>query len=79
MRPAGTLLGVDVDVGVGRSAVASAPETTMLVAGGHRDAAMPPSPFEYGYAAQPSYEAGDYERAIAIAGEGLAHLLSTGT
>ena len=50
----------------------------MLVAGG-RPAAMPPSPFEYGYAAQSSYDAGDYERAIAIASEGLAQLLSTGT
>lgn len=51
----------------------------MLVAGGRPDAAMPPSPFEYGYAAQSSYDAGDYERAIAIASEGLAQLLSTGT
>jgi tetratricopeptide (TPR) repeat protein len=68
--PAGTLL--RVDVGVRRAAVASAPATTVLVVGGRPDAAMPPSPFEYWYAAQPAYDAGDYERAIAIASEGLA-------
>jgi hypothetical protein len=69
--PTGTLL--RVDVGVRRAAVASAPATTVLVVGGRPDAAMPPSPFEYWYAAQPSYDAGDYERAVAIATEGLAH------
>jgi hypothetical protein len=69
--PTGTLL--RVDVGVRRAAVASAPATTVLVVGGRPDAAMPPSPFEYWYAAQPSYDAGNYERAIAIATEGLAH------
>ena len=69
--PAGTLL--RVDVGVRRAAVASAPATTVLVVGGRPDAALPPSPFEYWYAAQPAYDAGDYERAVAIAGEGLAH------
>jgi tetratricopeptide (TPR) repeat protein len=69
--PAGTLL--RVDVGVPRSAVASAASTTVLVVGGRPQSAMPPSPFEYWYAAQPAYDAGDYERAIAIASEGLAH------
>ena len=69
--PTGTF--VRVDVGVRRAAVASAPATTVLVVGGRPDAAMPPSPFEYWYAAQPAYGAGDYERAIAIASEGLAH------
>ncbi len=39
---------------------------------------MPPSPFEYWYAAQPAYDAGDYERAIAIASEGLAHYAAHG-
>jgi tetratricopeptide (TPR) repeat protein len=68
--PAGTLL--RVDVGVRRSAVASAASTTVLVVGGRPQSAMPPSPFEYWYAAQPAYDAGDYERAIAIASEGLA-------
>lgn len=69
--PAGTLL--RVDVGVRRMAIAAAPATTVLVVGGRPQAAMPPSPFEYWYAAQPAYDAGDYERAIAIATEGLAH------
>ena len=35
-------------------------------------AALPVSPFEHYYAAQPAYEAGDYDRAVAIASEGLA-------
>jgi hypothetical protein len=69
--PAGMLL--RVDVGVQRAAVASAPSTTVLVVGGRPGAAMPPSPFEYWYAAQPAYDARDYKRAIAIASEGLAH------
>jgi hypothetical protein len=69
--PAGTLL--RVDVGVRRMAIAAAPATTVLVVGGRPQAAMPPSPFEYWYAAQPAYDAGDYKRAIAIATEGLAH------
>ena len=74
--PAGTLL--RVGVGVPRSAVASAAATTVLVVGGRPQAAMPPSPFEYWYAAQPAYDAGDYERAIAIASEGLAHYAEHG-
>jgi hypothetical protein len=69
--PVGTLL--RVDVGVCRMAVASAPATTVLVVGGRPGAAYPPSPFEYWYAAQPAYDAGDYARAIAIASEGLEH------
>ena len=74
--PAGTLL--RVGVGVPRSAVASAAATTVLVVGGRPQSAMPPSPFEYWYAAQPAYDAGDYERAIAIASEGLAHYAEHG-
>lgn len=69
--PAGTLL--RIDVGVPRAAVAAAPATTVLVVGGRPGAAMPPSPFEYWYAAQPAYDAGDYARAIAVAAEGLEH------
>jgi tetratricopeptide (TPR) repeat protein len=69
--PAGTFL--RVDVAVPRSAIASAPDTTVLVVGGRPGAALPPSPFEYWYAAQPAYEAGDYARAIEIASEGLEH------
>jgi hypothetical protein len=69
--PAGTF--VRVDFGVPRAATASAPNTTVLVVGAHPGAALPPSPFEYRYAAQPAYDAGDYARAIEISGEGLEH------
>ena len=44
----------------------------MLVAGARPGAALPVSPFEYWYAAEPAYAAGDYDRAYAIAAEGLA-------
>ena len=56
-----------------RSAIASEPQTTVFVFGGRPGAAMPPSPFEYWYAAIPAHEAGDHERAYEIAAEGLAH------
>lgn len=62
-----------VEPEVRRSAVATAPDTTVLVIGGRTGAAMPPSPFEYWYAAIPTHEAGDHERAYAIAAEGLEH------
>jgi hypothetical protein len=68
--PAGTL--TLVPAGVHRSAVAEEPNTTVLVIGGRPGAAMPPSAFEHWYAAQPAYDAGDYERAIEIASAGLA-------
>jgi tetratricopeptide (TPR) repeat protein len=68
--PAGTL--VLVEVGMLRSAVAAEPETTVLVIGGEPGAALPVSAWEHYYAAEPAYDAGDYERAIAIASEGLA-------
>lgn len=67
--PAGTLL--RVSPGVHRAAVAGAPDTTVIVIGGTPGAALPPSPFEYWYAAQPAYREGDYPRAAAIASEGL--------
>ena len=67
--PAGTM--VLVEVGTRRSAVAAEPDTTVLVVGGRPGAALPASPFEHYYAAQPAYDAGDYDRAVAIAGEGL--------
>jgi tetratricopeptide (TPR) repeat protein len=67
--PVGTL--VHVEVGTLRSAVAAEPATTVLVIGGEPGAAGPRSAWEYYYAAQPAYDAGDYEQAIAIAGEGL--------
>ena len=43
----------------------------MLVVGGRPGAALPTSPYEHYYAAQPAYDAGDYDRAVAIASEGL--------
>ena len=67
--PTGTM--VLVDVGTRRSAVAAEPDTTVLVVGGRPGAALPASPFEHYYAAQPAYDAGDYDRAVAIASEGL--------
>jgi hypothetical protein len=68
--PTGAL--VLIDVGTPRSAVAAEPGTTVLVVGGKPGAAMPASAFEHYYAAQPAYDAGDYDRAVAIAAEGLS-------
>src|SRR5919199_2012971 len=65
--PAGTL--IRVDPGTRRGATAAAPDTTVLIVGGRPGAGLPVSAFEYWYAAQPAYEAGDYERAVAIASE----------
>ena len=62
-----------------RSAVATKPDTTVLVFGGTPGAAMPPSPFEYWYAAIPAREAGDHARAYEIAAEGLEHHPEHGT
>lgn len=67
--PAGTM--ILVPVGVHRVATAAEPETTVLVVGGVPRSA-PVSPFEHWYAAQPAYQRGDYEEAVAIASEGLA-------
>jgi len=68
--PAGTLL--PVAPGIERGATAAAPATTVLVVGGKPGSALPVSPYEHWYAAQPAYAAGDYARAVAIASEGLA-------
>jgi tetratricopeptide (TPR) repeat protein len=68
--PAGTL--VLVPVGTQRSAVAEEPDTVVMVVSGVPGAAMPPSAFEHWYLAQAPYNAGDYERAIEVASEGLA-------
>ena len=54
-----------------RAAKALAAGTTVLVIGGKPGAAGPPSPFEYWYPATPAYDSGDFERAYAIAAEGL--------
>jgi tetratricopeptide (TPR) repeat protein len=76
--PAGTLVFVP-DVMAERSAVARADETTVLVVGGPADAPIPTSPFEYWFAAEPAYKAGEYDRAVAIASEGLAEWPQQGT
>jgi len=68
--PAGTLL--RIDPGTMRHAVAEEPATTVVVVGGKPGAALPVSPFEHWYAAQPAYAAGDYARAVEIASAGLA-------
>jgi hypothetical protein len=68
--PEGTL--VLVPVGEHREAVAEEPHTVVLAVGGVPGAAMPPSAFEYWFAAEPAYRAGDYARAYEIASEGLA-------
>ena len=67
--PAGTL--VRADVGQHRAAHAAEPGTTVLVVGAEPGAAQPASPFEYWYAAEPDYLAGNYERGIEILSEGL--------
>jgi tetratricopeptide (TPR) repeat protein len=69
--PAGTLVFIP-DVTAERGAVARADGTTVLVVGGPADTPIPTSPFEYWFAAEPAYKAGDYDRAVAIASEGLA-------
>jgi hypothetical protein len=69
--PAGALIAIDV--GVQRQAVAAEPETTVLVVGGEPGASYPPAPFEYWYAAEPHYEAGEYERGVEILLEGAEH------
>jgi mannose-6-phosphate isomerase-like protein (cupin superfamily) len=67
--PAGTML--LIEPGVHRAAEAAAPDTTVLVIGGRPGAALPTSPFEHWFAAQPAYEEGDYGRAAEIASQGL--------
>jgi mannose-6-phosphate isomerase-like protein (cupin superfamily) len=69
--PVGTMLAVDV--GTRREAIAAEPETTVLVIGGEPGTALPPSAFEYWYAAEPHYLAGEYERGIELLTEGLEH------
>lgn len=69
--PVGTLIAIDV--GQTREATAAEPDTTVLVVGGKPGSAYPPAPFEYWYAAEPSYLAGDYEGGIVVLSEGLEH------
>jgi len=67
--PQGTLL--RVDPGIMREATAAEPDSTVLVIGGRPGAALPASPYEHWYAAEPAYAAGDYAAAVEIASEGL--------
>jgi len=68
--PAGTF--VVVDPGTHREAVNGHDgPTTVVVIGGPPGAALPTSAFEHYYAAQPAYDAGDYDRAVEIASEAL--------
>ena len=69
--PAGTILAIDV--GTRRRAVAREAETTVLVLGGEPGTAYPPAPFEYWYAAEPYYLAGEYEHGIEVLRKGLEH------
>jgi mannose-6-phosphate isomerase-like protein (cupin superfamily) len=75
--PSGTLLFVTPREH--RAAVAAEAGTTVLVVGGRPGDGLPVSPFEYWYAAQPAYQAGDYVRAYEIASEGLAEHPDNGT
>ncbi len=68
--PAGTCL--LVEPGSHREAYAEVDGTLVLVVGGRPGSALPVSPFEHWYAAEPAYQAGDYEQAIEIASAGLA-------
>jgi Tetratricopeptide repeat len=69
--PEGTLLFVP-DVESERAAVARADSTTVLVIGAPAEAPLPTSPFEYWFAAEPAYRAGDYDRAVEMVSQGLA-------
>ena len=75
--PEGTM--VLVEPGVVRSAVATAADTSVIVIGGRPGAGLPPSPFEYWYAAIPASDAGEHERAYEIVAEGLEHHPDHGT
>jgi tetratricopeptide (TPR) repeat protein len=75
--PVGTL--VAVEPGVMRKAVATAEGTTIVVIGGRPDSALPPSPFEFWYAALPAERSGDLERAHQIVTEGLEQWPEHGT
>jgi len=50
----------------------------VLVVGGPADSPIPTSPFEYWFAAEAPYTAGDYDRAVEVASEGLAEWPESG-
>lgn len=68
--PAGTCVFLP-DPAVVRAAVAAEPNTTVLAIGGAVGEPYRVSPWEYFFRAQPHAEAGDWERAAAVAAEGL--------
>jgi mannose-6-phosphate isomerase-like protein (cupin superfamily) len=68
-----------IEPAVRRKATATSDDAMVAVIGGREGAAMPPSPFEYWYAAIPAHEAGEHERAYEIAAEGLEHYPEHGT
>jgi mannose-6-phosphate isomerase-like protein (cupin superfamily) len=74
---AGTM--ILIEPAVRRKATATSDDAMVAVIGGREGAAMPPSPFEYWYAAIPAHEAGEHARAYEIAAEGLEHHPDHGT
>jgi hypothetical protein len=68
--PAGTCVFIP-DLTARRQAVAREDGTTVLAVGAPAERKIPVSPFEYWFAAEPAYRAGDYKRAVEIASEGL--------
>lgn len=68
--PAGTFVFIR-DPTVRRYAVAREAGSTVLAVGGRPGEAFKESGWEYSFAAKPHVDAGDYERAVAVASEGL--------
>jgi tetratricopeptide (TPR) repeat protein len=68
--PAGTFVFIR-DPTVRRYAVAREAGSTVLAVGGRPGEPFRESGWEYSFAAQPHVDAGDYERAVAVASEGL--------
>jgi hypothetical protein len=74
---AGTMILIEPTVR--RKATATRDNALVVVIGGRPGSALPPSPFEYWYAAIPAHEAGEHRRAYGIAAEGLEHHPGHGT
>lgn len=68
--PAGTFVFIR-DPSVRRHAVAREPGSTVLAVGGRPGEPFKESGWEFSFAAQPHVDAGDYERAVEVASEGL--------
>ncbi len=68
--PAGTFVFVR-DPAVRRHAVAREPGSTVLAVGGRPGQPFRESGWEFSFAAQPYVDAGEYERAVEVASEGL--------